>query len=67
MGKLEEGRAEIAELLRIGPQYSMAVVQWSFPWKDQAEVDRLIDSLRKAGLPDKPPETPPGQPSLPKP
>jgi adenylate cyclase len=63
MGRLEEGRAEIAELLRIDPKYNMNVVQRSFPWKDQTEVDRLIDSLRKAGLPDKPPVAPLSNPS----
>ncbi len=48
--KMEEARAEIAEVLRIDPKYTVKVVPRSFPWKDQAEVDRLIDSLRKAGL-----------------
>jgi adenylate cyclase len=61
--KIEEARAEITEVLRIDPKYNVKVVPRSFPWKDQAEVDRLIDSLRKAGLPDKPPESPPGNPS----
>jgi len=48
--KMEEARAEITEVLRIDPKYSVKGVPRSFPWKDQAEIDRLIDSLRKAGL-----------------
>ena len=47
---MEEARAEITEVLRIDPKYTVKVVPRSFPWKDQAEIDRLIDSLRKAGL-----------------
>jgi adenylate cyclase len=52
MERMEEGRAEIAEVLRIDPKYTVKLVPRSFPWKDQAEIDRLIDSLRKAGLPE---------------
>jgi adenylate cyclase len=50
MEKMEEARAEITEVLRIDPRYTVERVPRSFPWKDQAEIDRLIDSLRKAGL-----------------
>jgi adenylate cyclase len=58
MEKMEEARPEITEVLRIDPKYTVKVVPRSFPWKDQTEIDRLIDSLRKAGLPDKPPPQP---------
>ena len=50
MEKMEEARVEITEVLRIDPKYTVKLVPRSFPWKDQAEIDRLIDSLRKAGL-----------------
>jgi adenylate cyclase len=50
MDKMEEARAEVSEVLRINPKYTVRLVPRSFPWKDQAEIDRLIDSLRKAGL-----------------
>ena len=50
MEKMEEARAEITEVLRIDPRYTVEHVPRSFPWKDQAEIDRLIDSLHKAGL-----------------
>jgi TolB-like protein/class 3 adenylate cyclase/Tfp pilus assembly protein PilF len=50
MEKMEEARAEITEVLRIDPKYTVKLVPRSFPWKDQAEIDRLIDSLHKAGL-----------------
>jgi adenylate cyclase len=59
MERMEDARAEIAEVLRVDPKYTVKVVPRSFPWKDQAEIDLLIDSLRKAGLPDKPPQAQP--------
>jgi adenylate cyclase len=46
MGKMEEARAEATEVLRIDPKYTPPRPTW----KDQAEVDRYIDALRKAGL-----------------
>ncbi len=55
MGKMEEARVEVREVLRIRPNYTVELVPRSFPWKDQDELDRLADFLRKAGLPDKPP------------
>jgi adenylate cyclase len=59
MERMEDARTEIAEVLRVDPKYTVKVVPRSFPWKDQAEIDLLIDSLRKAGLPDKPPQAQP--------
>jgi tetratricopeptide (TPR) repeat protein len=50
MEKMEEARTEMTEVLRIDPKYTVKLVPRSFPWKDQAEIDRLIDSLSKAGL-----------------
>jgi adenylate cyclase len=52
MEKMEEARAEVSEVLRINPKYTVRLVPRSFPWKDQDELDRLADSLRKAGLPE---------------
>ena len=50
MGKMEEARAEVREVMRIRPNYNVKLVPKSFPWKDQGELDRLADSLRKAGM-----------------
>jgi adenylate cyclase len=49
MGKMEEARAEATEVLRIDPQYTVGRGRRTL-WKDQAEIDRYIDALRKAGL-----------------
>jgi len=50
MGKMEEAQAEVREVMRIRPRYTVKLVPKSFPWKDQDELDRLADSLRKAGM-----------------
>jgi adenylate cyclase len=50
LGREEEARAEVAELLRINPHFSIDRFLKGMPFKNQAENDRLADALYKAGL-----------------
>jgi adenylate cyclase len=50
LGKEEEGRAEMTELLRINPQYSLESWSQDLPYKDTAALERTLAALRKAGL-----------------
>jgi adenylate cyclase len=50
LGRGEEARAEAAEVLRISPQFSLEVWRQRIPFEDQAEVERWLAALRKAGL-----------------
>jgi adenylate cyclase len=53
MGRLEEARAETAEVLRLEPRYTIQGTQsrlYGFKLAEHAE--HLFDGLRKAGLPD---------------
>jgi len=49
-GRLEEARAEAAEVLRIQPTFTVESQARVSAYKNQAHLDRLIESLRKAGL-----------------
>jgi adenylate cyclase len=49
LGREAEARAEMAEVLRVSPSYSLAVAQQG-PWKDPAVLERLVTALRRAGL-----------------
>ena len=49
-GREKEARAEAAEVLRIDPNFSLERFAKAIPTKDQAETDRYIAALRKAGL-----------------
>ncbi|MCP4667642.1 MAG: tetratricopeptide repeat protein [Deltaproteobacteria bacterium] len=49
-GQKKEARAEVAELLKLNPSYSLAVVRETIPLKDQEKLDIILDSLREAGL-----------------
>ena len=49
-GRLEEARAEAAEVLRISPTFSIENQARVTPYKNQDHSNRLVEALRKAGL-----------------
>ncbi len=49
-GRDEEARIEAAEVGRLSPHTSLEDWKQRLPYKDQSVLNRLIDSLRKAGL-----------------
>ena len=50
LGREEEARAEVVEVLRISPNYSLEVARQRALYKDQVALERYVDGLRKAGL-----------------
>jgi adenylate cyclase len=50
LGRDAEARAEVAELLRISPTFSLEGVRRVMPFKNQAESERYLAALGKAGL-----------------
>jgi len=53
-GRPEEARAQAAEVLRINPKFSVEGYGKTLQYKNQADLDRFLEGLRKAGLPEKP-------------
>ena len=49
-GREEEARAAATEILRIEPKFSVAYLAKKLTYKNQADKERFIDALRKAGL-----------------
>jgi adenylate cyclase len=49
-GRLPEAEWEVAELLTLDPDFSLAQVPEVAPFKDPEPLERLLDGLRKAGL-----------------
>jgi adenylate cyclase len=49
-GQEENAHAEAEEVLRIDPEFSIDKYARSKPFKNQADRERLMDALRKAGL-----------------
>ncbi len=52
LGREEETHAEVAEVRRLNPKYSVKKYAKASPIGDKAVKERVIDALRKAGLPD---------------
>jgi adenylate cyclase len=50
MDREKEARAEAEEILRINPKFSLDAMAKRIPLKDQSEIDKIVNALRKAGL-----------------
>jgi tetratricopeptide (TPR) repeat protein len=50
LGREEEARAELAEVLRLSPSISLEVRRQRLPFKDPAILERWLTALRNAGL-----------------
>jgi len=57
LGREEEARTYAAEVLQIAPNFFLEPLHTIYPYKDPAHLERILDNLRKAGLPDKAPFT----------
>jgi adenylate cyclase len=51
-GREKEARAEIAKAMETDPKYSLERVRTGHYYKDPSYVNRIIDAMRKAGLPE---------------
>ncbi len=49
-GKEDEARVEAAKVLKIDPKFALDSYAKVLPNKDQSEIDKFINALRKAGL-----------------
>jgi adenylate cyclase len=50
MGREEEARAAAAEVMKINPKFSLEWYAKTIYFKNQTDIDKTIDALRKAGL-----------------
>ena len=50
MGREKEARAEAEEVLRMNPKFSLDFYAKTFVYKDQSEMDKVVNAMRKAGL-----------------
>jgi adenylate cyclase len=53
-GRENEARAEVEEVLRINPKYSVEYFRSSTPYKNPADMELMANALLKAGLPNTP-------------
>jgi adenylate cyclase len=64
LDRLEDARAQAAHVLRLNPKFSLESFAKTWRVKDPAAIERYVNALRKAGLPDKPPLPLPDKPSI---
>ena len=51
-GRMEEARATVKASLKLVPRYSLKIPKRSLRYKDPAVKARIIENLRKAGVPE---------------
>jgi tetratricopeptide (TPR) repeat protein len=52
LGREKEARAAVKEALNLNPDYSIEMYKKSAPHRNQAEPERVVEALRKAGVPE---------------
>jgi len=64
LGREKEAQAEAADVLRLNPRFTLDYLARVSGYKDRAETDRVINALRKIGMPGKPALPLPEEPSI---
>jgi len=62
LGRENEARAAVEQILRINPRYSVEFFRSSTPYKNPADMELMANALLKAGVPKTPPSPLPGKP-----
>lgn len=52
LGRMDKARAAASEVLKMKPDFAIRDMMLQEPWKNPAEIERELDGLRKAGLPE---------------
>jgi adenylate cyclase len=52
LGRVEEARQAWGEALRVNPAYSLDQRRKVLPYKNPEDFEKLVEGLRKAGLPE---------------
>jgi len=52
LGREEEARSHVAEGLKVQPDWTVEMVEEFYSYKNPADLERQLDALRKAGLPE---------------
>ncbi len=64
LGQEEKAREAAAEVLRMDPSFNIEREFKNMGWKDREGMERYMDALRRAGLPEKTPLPLPDKPSI---
>jgi TolB-like protein/cytochrome c-type biogenesis protein CcmH/NrfG len=52
LGRIDEAKRALSELLQRRPDYSCTLVETSFPYRRRKDLEHYLEGLRKAGLPE---------------
>ncbi len=52
LGRMDDARRQAEEILRIDPEFTLQQFARMVPLKNKSDIDRYVEGLRKAGLPE---------------
>ena len=52
LGEIEKAKEHVAAILSVNPHTTLASIEPALAFKSRADVDRFLDALRKAGMPE---------------
>jgi tetratricopeptide (TPR) repeat protein len=52
LGREDEARAAVKEVLNLNPDFSIKLLKKIAPYKNQAELERVVEASRKLGVPE---------------
>ena len=52
LGREKKARAAVKEALNLNPDFSIELWKKSSPYKNQAELERVVEAFRKLGVPE---------------
>jgi len=52
LGMMDESRAAAAEVMRLHPHFTIGAWRHRPPYRDKRIIERYVDGMRKAGLPE---------------
>ena len=52
MERMDDAKAEVEEVLRLSPDFNLRVLQGMLPVRDPLVKERLVNTCRRAGLPE---------------
>ena len=50
LGREQEARKAVAEVLRLNPEFSLELYSMTVPFKEQSDLEHHIEGLRRAGF-----------------
>ena len=53
VGRMDDAREIVKKILSLEPEFSTSEIVSEYPYKTKEQIDRYVNAVRRAGVPDK--------------